>query len=241
MVNPADILVVVPHPDDAESRVAGTVARWTREGKEVVYVVATNGNKGTGQRDIEPDELVRIREKEQLAAAEVLGVREVVFLGHPDQELEDTPVFRKEIIRAMRTYRPEILVSLDPYQRYLSHRDHRVTALTTWEAIHRAGDVLAYPDLLAGGLAPHRIREVWLTGFERLNHRFDITDTFDIKVAALRCHQSQVGDRPELTDWMKQRAQHLAEGCDFELAEAYNRIEVDWSPLADFTPRPVSG
>ena len=92
MTEPVDVLVVTPHPDDAEFGVAGTVARWTKQRKQVAYVVCTNGNKGTSDPDIKPDELARLRQDEQRAAAEVLGVREVVFLENPDQGLEDTPV-----------------------------------------------------------------------------------------------------------------------------------------------------
>ena len=88
MMKPAQVLVIIPHPDDAESRAAGSVARWTGEGKDVIYVVCTNGDKGSSDADMKPEELVRIREKEQLTAADILGVREVVFLRHPDQALE---------------------------------------------------------------------------------------------------------------------------------------------------------
>ncbi|MEE8374339.1 MAG: PIG-L family deacetylase, partial [Dehalococcoidia bacterium] len=118
MIKRADALVVMPHPDDVESRMGGTVARWTREGKEVIYVVCTNGDKGTGDPNMQPEELARVREREQLAAAEILGVREVVFLRYPDQGLEDTPEFRKEIVRLIRTYRPDTVVAVDSYGRY---------------------------------------------------------------------------------------------------------------------------
>ena len=126
MTTEADVLVISPHPDDAEYGVAGTVARWTREGIQVVYVICTNGDKGTSDPDIKPQDLVEIRKKEQLAAADVLGVREVIFLGLPDQGLEETPQFRKQIVRLIRQYRPKIVVTADPYRRYIWHRDHRV-------------------------------------------------------------------------------------------------------------------
>jgi LmbE family N-acetylglucosaminyl deacetylase len=112
-----DVLVISPHPDDAEYGVAGTVARWTREGKKVIYVVCTNGDKGSSNPDMKPEDLVEIRKKEQLAAADVLGVSEVIFLGLRDQGLEETPQFRKQIVRLIRQYRPEIVVSADPYRR----------------------------------------------------------------------------------------------------------------------------
>lgn len=232
MADQAHILVVIPHPDDAETRSAGSIARWVREGKEVVYVVCTNGDKGTGDPAIRPEELVGIREKEQLAAARILGVREVIFLRHPDQQLEDSPDFRREIVRLIRTYQPETIVTIDPYERYLSHRDHRKTGLVTLEAIAPAGtDTLAYSDLTEKGLKPHRVKELLLCGFEGHDYRADISDTFDIKIAALKCHHSQVGDRPEFYYHMKERARTEAEAEDYELAEAFHRVEVDWESI----------
>jgi len=223
-------MVVTPHPDDAEFGVAGTVARWVKEGKDVIYVVCTDGSKGTGDINVNPKELVKTREREQWCAAEVLGVREVIFLRQEDQGLEDTPEFRKEIVRLIRMYRPEIVVTANPYRRYIWHRDHRITGQVVLDAVFPyARDHLAYPDLLKEGLEPHRVKEVWLwTIMEDINYRSDITDTFDIKLAALRCHESQVGDNrfPDLEKRMRQWAKERAEGEDFELAEAFHRVEI---------------
>ena len=225
-------MVVVPHPDDAETRSAGSVTRWVRDGKEVVYVVCTNGDKGTDDPDIKPADLAALREREQLAAADILGVREVVFLRHPDQQLENTPGFRKELVRLIRMYRPETLVTVEPSERYMSHRDHRKTGQATLEAILPAGtNSPAYADLTEQGLTPYRIKELLLCGFEGHDYRVDITDTFDTKVAALKCHKSQVGDRPEFYHFMRQRAQMEAETEDYELAEAFHRIEIDWDTI----------
>ncbi|MCD5412512.1 MAG: PIG-L family deacetylase, partial [Dehalococcoidia bacterium] len=124
-VNSTHALVVTPHPDDAEYGIAGTVARWTAEGKEVVYAVCTSGDKGTNDVKMGPEELMKTREREQLAAARLLGVREVVFLRYPDQGLEDTPEFRKDIVRLIRRFKPEIVATSDPHRRYIWHRDHR--------------------------------------------------------------------------------------------------------------------
>jgi len=227
----AEVMVVTPHPDDAEYGVAGTVARWTGEGKNVIYVVCTNGDKGTSDANVKPDKLARIRGREQMAAARLLGVREVTFLRHPDQSLEDTPGFRKEIVRLIRIYRPETVVTADPYRRYIWHRDHRITGQVTLDAVFPyARDSLAYPDLLQEGLEPHKVREVLLWASEEPNYRCDITDTFDIKLAALRCHKSQVGDdlSPDLRKWLVQRAKDNAQGEDYELAEAFHRVEIKW-------------
>jgi LmbE family N-acetylglucosaminyl deacetylase len=119
-------MIIAPHPDDAEFGIAGTVARWTDEGKDVVYVICTNGNKGSDDPEMHPSMLAEIRETEQLAAAAVLGVKEVVFLREEDQSLEDTPEFRKALVRLIRKYKPEFVASTDPYRRYLWHRDHRI-------------------------------------------------------------------------------------------------------------------
>ena len=229
MTKQAQVMVVIPHPDDAELGVAGTVAHWTGEGKDVIYVVCTNGDKGTSDTNMKPDELARIREQEQLAATKLLGVREVIFLRYPDQTLEDTPEFRKEIVRLIRMYKPETVVTTAPLQRYIWHRDHRITSRITLDAIFPyARDFLAYPDLLEQGLQPHKVKEVLLWGSEDLNYRSNITDTFDIKIAALRCHKSQIGDNLStgLKERMRERHKMLAQEEDYELAEAFHRVEI---------------
>jgi len=231
MTKQAQVMVITPHPDDAEFGVAGTVAHWVSEGKSVIYVVCTNGDKGTSNPDMKPREVARIREQEQMAAAELLGVRDVIFLRYPDQALEDTPEFRKALVRLIRMYQPETVVTADPYRRYLWHRDHRITGQVTLDAVFPyARDFHSYPDLLKESLQPHKVKEVLLWGTEDPNYRSDITDTFDIKLTALRCHKSQVGGNlsPELEGWLKQRAQEMAEGEDFELAEAFHRVEIWW-------------
>jgi LmbE family N-acetylglucosaminyl deacetylase len=225
----AHVIVVTPHPDDAEYGVAGTVARWAKEGKQIVYVVCTNGDKGTADATMKPEELAQIREKEQVAAANVLGVREVIFLRYPDQSLEDTPVFRKELVRLIRTYKPEIVVTADPYRRYIWHRDHRITGQVTLDAIFPyARDPLSYSDLMKEGLHPHKVSETLFWASEDVNYRTDITDTFHLKLAALRCHESQVGHIPpqELEERLRERHREMAEGEEFQLAEAFHRVEI---------------
>ena len=231
MTKQAEVMVVTPHPDDAEFGVAGTVVSWVSEGKSVIYVVCSNGDKGTSDTTMQPAELAKIREQEQLAAAKLLGVREVIFLRYPDQSLEDTPEFRKEIVRLIRTYRPEIIVTSDPYRRYIWHRDHRITGQVVLDAVFPyARDFLSYPDLLQQGLRPHNVKEVLLWASEDINYRSDITETFEIKIAALRCHKSQVDNNlpPDWEDGLRQWYRSMAEGEDFELAEAFHRAEIQW-------------
>jgi LmbE family N-acetylglucosaminyl deacetylase len=227
----ADVLVVTPHPDDAEFGVAGTVVHWVRQGKEVVYIVCTNGDKGTENSKVKPDELAGIRQKEQLKAAKILGVKEVVFLGHLDQSLEDTPEFRKEIVRLIRIYRPDIIVTSDPYRRYVWHRDHRIAGQVTLDAVFPyARDIWAYPDLLEEGLEPHRVKEIWLWASEDVNHRSDITQTFNLKLKALRSHKSQIKETfvAEMEKWLCEQARSMAEGEKFKLAEGFHRAEIWW-------------
>ncbi len=222
----ADVLVIFAHPDDAEFSAAGTVAKLTREGQAVVYAACTSGDKGTEDREMEPERLATIREGEQRAAAETLGVREVRFLRYPDQGLEDTPEFRKQIVRLLRTHRPNIVLTSDPNTPYRDHRDHRIVGRVTMDAVYPyARDHLSYPDLLDEGLEPHKVREVWFWGTSRPDHRIDITATFDLKLAALQCHESQFRSLKEddLKSWLLGSAGERTQGEAFSLAEAFHR------------------
>ncbi|MBW2064200.1 MAG: PIG-L family deacetylase [Deltaproteobacteria bacterium] len=213
--NSAHVMVITPHPDDAEFGVAGTVAHWVRDGKDVVYVVCTNGDKGSNDSRMDPGKLAKIREEE--------------FLGYPDQALEDSPEFRKKLVRLIRTYKPYTVVTADPYKRYVWHRDHRIAGQVTLDAVFPyARDYLSYPDLIQEGLQPHKVKEILFWASEDPNFFSDITSTFDLKLAALRCHKSQVGQIPpeELENRLRERHRILARGKDFELAEAFHREEI---------------
>jgi LmbE family N-acetylglucosaminyl deacetylase len=229
----ADVLVITPHPDDAEFGTAGTIVNLVRQKKSVVYVVCTNGDKGTDDPGVKPEKLAKIREKEQKAAADILGVREVVFLRYPDQKIEETPDFRKEIARQIRIFRPSLIITSDPYRRYVWHRDHRIVGQVVLDAVFPyARDYWAYPDLIQEGIMPHAVKEVWLWAPEDkdINFRSDISDTFDIKLKALRCHKSQIKESysAEMEKWLCTRAKDMAEGEDFKLAEGFHRIEIWW-------------
>jgi LmbE family N-acetylglucosaminyl deacetylase len=220
-------MVIAPHPDDCEFGIAGTVARLTKEGKKVVYVICTNGDKGSSDRKMTPEKLAKIRVKEQRAAAAMLGVSEVVFLGYPDQGLEDTSEFRKALVRVIRQYRPRVVATADPYRKYTWHRDHRIAGQVTADAVFPfARDHMSYPDLLAEGLEPHKVREMWFWGTDDPNLSLDITDTFETKISALACHKSQFGVSTEMRARMKNYALMNAKGEKFELAEAFHRVEM---------------
>jgi LmbE family N-acetylglucosaminyl deacetylase len=223
------LMAFSPHPADTEFGIGGTVAHMTREGKNVVYVVCTNGDKGSSDPNMKPEELARIREREQLAAARLLGVQEVIFLRHPDLSLEDTPEFRKEILRLILGYRPEVVATCDPYQRYLSNRDHRVLGRLVLDAVWPyALAPNTYRDLLGQGFQLHRTKEVLLWHPTEPNYRCNIDDTYDIKMAACRCHKSQIGDPVESTfvEYLMKLTVEAAQGQSYKLGEAFHRLEV---------------
>ena len=231
MVKKADVLVIVPHPDDAEFGAAGTVAKLVRSDKRVVYIICTNGDKGTSDRQMQPEKLSEVRQAEQRAAAKILGVSEVIFMGYHDQELEYTPEFRKQLVRLIRQYRPQTVITVDPYQRYLWwHRDHRICGEVAMDAIFPyARDHLAYPDLLEEGLEPHKVIELLLMNSESINYRVDITEVYDIKMAAVAAHKSQMaGMTQERIEWLRQRFREIARDEEYELGEGFHRVDMWW-------------
>ena len=222
------VLVVTPHPDDAEGGAGGSIARWSRQGRKVVLVVCTNGDKGTSDRSLKPEDLARMREEEQRQAAAVLGIAEVVFLRHPDQSLEDCHAFREQIVRQIRLHRPGTVVTIDPYRRYLRHRDHYMCGRVTLDAIFPyARDHLAYPEHIEANLHPHIVREVYLWGSEEPDAFLDITPTFTLKVDALYCHVSQMHrSRAEREADMRAACMEIGKKIGVPLAEAFKRLEI---------------
>lgn len=231
MKKTADVLVIAPHPDDVEFGAAGTVATMTQQGKQVVYIICTNGDKGTSDRSVKPADLAKLREEEQKAAAAVLGVREVVFLGYSDQGLEDTPEFRRQLVSLIRTYKPKTVITVDPHQHYFWwHRDHRICGQVAMDAVFPySRDHLAYPDMLDEGLEPHKVDELLLFNTDRPNYNVDITATMDLKLAALMSHKSQVsGNTSQMAGYLRRWAEDKAKGEEYKMAEAFNRVDMWW-------------
>ena len=227
----ADVLVIMAHPDDPEFAAGATIARLAKEGKRVVYVICTAGDKGSSDRTMTPARLIEIRMAEQRAAAAVLGVADVLFLDHPDQALEADAELRKELVRVIREYRPSLVITHSPYQRYIWwHRDHRQCGEAVMDAVFPyARDHMAYPDLLAKGFEPHKVDEVWLAGAEDANYKSDIVATFGLKVDAIKCHKSQIeADFLARIDRVKARACAAAEGEAFFMAEAFKKVDIPW-------------
>ena len=226
----AYLLAFSPHPIDTELGIGGTVARLTREGKDIIYVLCTNGDKGSSDPELKPEKLAAIREQEQLAAAKILGVKEVIFLRHPDLGLEETPEFRQEILRLILEYRPEIVATCDPYHRIcLSNRDHRVLGRVVLDAVWPAAQAPnTYPDLLKQGYRVHKVKEVWLWQSDQPNLHMDIGETYDIKREAINCHKSQrsAPENPEFDKQVIERAMAAAKGQNYQYGEAFYRLEV---------------
>lgn len=226
-LNTTDYMVIVAHPDDIEFGCAGTVAHWVQDGKSVTYVLCTSGDKGSSDPTTIPAELALVREKEQTEAAAVLGVNTLEFLRYPDQGVEDTAEFRKTIVRVMRKYRPRVVVTMDPYRKYIWHRDHRITGQVVLDAVFPfVRDPLAYPDLLKKGFEPHKVEEIWFFGSEDINHPLDVTDTFEIKMEALFAHTSQMDamGREKVRKWVEKRCRLMAEGTEFRYVEGFHRV-----------------
>ncbi len=192
---PDRAMVIFAHPDDAEIGSGGVIARWVAAGCEVTYVLCTNGSAGTADRTLSPTELVDQRAGEQRAAADFMGVKNLVMLHHPDGGLEDTREFRGDVVRAIRTYRPHTVFVHDPYRiRNFQHRDHRVAGLVTTDAVYPfARDHLHFPEHIeAEGLEPHKVRELWYWGPDEPNVIVDVTSSIDKQIAALVRHESQM-------------------------------------------------
>lgn len=228
---PGSALCVVAHPDDTEFMLAGTAAKWAAAGTDVTYAVITKGDKGSADPAMTPSRLTAMREAEQREAARVLGVREVVFLGYEDGYLQPTLQLRRDITRLIRQHRPDVLVTFDPETRffggfYPNHPDHRAAGDATVDAMFpSARDRLTFPELLADGLEPHNVKQLWLGSTNNPNHWVDISDVLERKVEALRAHPSQFGE--EVVGFVRELARLSASGQPFEYAEAYRRIVMD--------------
>lgn len=223
-------MVVFAHPDDAEYGSAGTIAKLAKDGKDVVYVVVTDGSKGSSDPDISAEQLIRTRQAEQRDAARVLGVQEVEFLGYPDGMLEPTIEVRKSITACIRKHRPDLVIAQSPVRDlslgvYVQHPDHLAAAEATFAAVYPcARDRMTFPELLAQGLEPHAVSELWVSGTSHPDHFVDISQTLETKIDALLAHRSQVGDR--VREMIPERARTLGEPHGMAYAEGFHRITI---------------
>lgn len=223
------VMVISPHPDDVDFGCSGTIAKWRRQGVDITYVICTSGEKGTSLAE-DPAAVAELREQEQSAAAEIVGVSQVVFLRMKDGELENNREFRKKLVRVLRQYRPDVVLSMDPANSsfenvYVSHPDHRAAALAVFDAIYPAArNRNFFPELLEEGLMPHAVNRVYFFGTADPNTWIDISDTIETKIKALQAHKSQVKEFEDLSAWVKERFGHLGKKKGYAYAEAFRHL-----------------
>ncbi|HLH63409.1 MAG TPA: PIG-L deacetylase family protein [Ktedonobacteraceae bacterium] len=222
-------MAVFAHPDDAEFGCGGTIAKWVSEGIEFTYVVATDGSKGSSDPEMSPDRLIAMRREEQRRAADVLGIKDIIFLGNPDGYLQHTLELRKAIARAIRQYRPQRLITMTPYRSFsinssINHPDHLAVGDAALAAVYpTARDRLTFPELMAEGLEPWAVREVYVTGTDAPDTWIDIAPTLEKKIEALLQHSSQIRS-PESLERVRNRARETAQGHDMEYAECFKKF-----------------
>jgi LmbE family N-acetylglucosaminyl deacetylase len=231
LVEPLErVLVVISHPDDAEFGAGPTIARLSAAGARVDYVVTTDGSKGTEDPAVTPEQLSATRRAEQRAAADILGVSDIVHLDHSDGYLAPTLELRREITRQIRRFRPDLVITQNPQRRldhnpFVGHPDHLATGEATLAAVYPAArDHLNFPELWTDErLEPWKVRQVLLTGVEEPNLWLDVAGSFEVGLAAILAHASQV-DADEVSERMRERARLIGEPQGIGLAQAFLSI-----------------
>ena len=226
-------MVVTAHPDDAEYGCSATVAKWCRLGWDVVYVLCTDGSKGSDDRETNSEQLVELRESEQREAGRTLGLKDVVFLGYPDGYLEPTLEVRKDITREIRRWRPDVLITMSPTRdlmgsTYIGHPDHFAAGEAALAAVFpSARDHLTFPELFEDErLETHKVREVWVMSFGTTANFWNPLKEQDVdtSISALGKHASQVCNIEESAKWMKKRRAELGEQIGADYAESFRKF-----------------
>jgi LmbE family N-acetylglucosaminyl deacetylase len=226
---PKIVMTIQAHPDDQEFSIGGTLAKWARAGCEIISVIITSGDSGSNdpaKDGSHKQELAELREKEQLAANAILGVKETVFLRYPDGELEPTIQLRKDLTRLIRQYKPDTVLTGNPEawfyrNEYVNHPDHRAAAQAACTAVFpSAGSRLMFADLLTAGYEPHEVKRLYVHGTDKSDTWVDITETMDAKITALQQHVSQI-PVDEVSKWMTEWAEEEAKDKDMKYAESY--------------------
>lgn len=234
---PESAMAIVAHPDDIEFSCSGTLARWAKAGAKTYYVLCTSGDVGIAEPGMTKARATEIREAEQRHAAEIAGASEVIFLREPDGMLQPTLELRKKLVREIRRLRPEVVITGDPTvvlasSDYINHPDHRAAGIAALDAVFpAAGQPNLFEEFESEGIKAHKVRKVYVTSWENGDLFVNISDTIDIKIAALRAHKSQMnGWDPE--EMVREWARDYAKGKEMAYAESFRVIQLvseeDW-------------
>ena len=231
------ILAVGAHPDDMEFGAAGTIVRRVKEGFDAYLIIATDGSRGSDDPKMTHKSLAQIRRREAENAGKVLGVKKVFFLNHPDTELVADLKLKEEIVRIIRTVRPNIVVTMDPTFYYsasffadrgfINHTDHRAASQATMDAVFPLSrDRLTFLEHEKEGLKPHKVEELLLVSFDKIDYLVDISTSIDTKIRALSRHKSQFSDFKQVEKRVRERAKKLGEKKNYGFAENFVRIKL---------------
>src|SRR5579859_1758037 len=242
-----EAMVIGAHPDDDDFGAGATSALWAKQGKKVVWVVMTDGTEGSEVPSENDNKLMIMREHEQRMAAETMGVQAVEFLRFPDGHLYNNDETRKAVVRLIRQYRPRVVITHDPSQHifapdpnekpdetgFFNHSDHRATGNIVLDCIYPfVGNPRSFRELLAEGLEPYKVHEVYLFFSAQTNTYIDVTETIDIKGKGLQCHSSQFGPESGISERLRERSAAVAKeakeklGLDMQYAESFRRIKL---------------
>jgi LmbE family N-acetylglucosaminyl deacetylase len=231
MYIPESAMAIQAHPDDIEFTCAGTLARWVKAGTKVTYVLCTSGDVGIDEPGMTRAKATEIREAESLEAARIAGVNQVVFLREPDGLLQPTLELRKKLVREIRKFKPEVIMTGDPTivwsgSDYINHPDHRAAAMAALDAAFpAAGQPNLFEELADEGLSAHKVRKVYAGVWDKADVYMNIDETIDIKIAALRAHKSQLKDwdpEPMIKEW----ASDTAKGKEMQYAEGFKVVSL---------------
>jgi LmbE family N-acetylglucosaminyl deacetylase len=241
---PDRFMVIAAHPDDADFGPAATAARWIDAGSTGWLVCCTSGDQGGEDPELDPLELAALREREQRAAADVVGYAGVTFLHQPDGALVNDLALRELLVREIRTFRPDAVLATDPEALFheasgVNHTDHRAAGMAAVDAVYPAArNPMAFPWLAKTGLAAHRVRRLYLFWSNQPTVHVDVTATIGRKIDALRAHASQLKEPEKIETWIREWAAEEGRAIGAQAAEALRVIVIDPDEApADGEPR----
>ena len=230
---PARFMIIVAHPDDADFGPAGTAARWIDAGSEGWLVCCTSGDQGGEDPDADPLDLAALREAEQRAAAAIVGYAGVTFLHQPDGALANDLALREQLVREIRTFRPDAVLTNDPDTLFykgggINHTDHRAAGIAAVDAVYPAArNPMAFPWLARSGVAAHKVRRVYLFWSDRSDTWVDVSATLERKVDALRAHASQIREPDRLAERIRAWAAEEGSTIGVVAAEGLRLVVID--------------